>query len=796
MIETAKETAADQFCGKVLNHTQDGDSFFFQFDTGVLLKLTVVRNSVFRFRYTTTGKFENDFSYAISKDHIRGYNQLKFEERFDSFMISSEKLNCLLYKENGKIIMYNQSGELLCEDEKGFHYEENKEFGGNIVKMSKKVQENECYYGMGDKPTHLNIKGKRFENWGTDQYGFQKDQGPLYKNIPFYIGLHHGKAYGIFFDNSFRTHFDFAGERRNVTSFWADGGEMNYYFIHGPEMLQVVERYTDLTGRPELPPLWALGYHQCKWSYYPESKVREITDTMRKHKIPCDCIYLDIDYMDGFRCFTWDKEKFPAPAKMVKELGEQGFKTIVIIDPGIKVDPNYFVFKEAMEKDYFCKRADGPYMKGKVWPDDCYFPDFTNPEVRNWWAGLYKELIGEIGVKGVWNDMNEPAIFEVESKTFPNDVRHDYDGNPCSHRKAHNIYGMQMAQATFDGVKKYAYPQRPFIITRSAYSGAQRFTSTWTGDNIASWEHLWVANVQCQRSAISGFSFIGSDIGGFTERPTAELFVRWIQLGVFHAFCRVHSSGHHGDQEPWSFGTEALDIFRKFIELRYKLLPYIYTTFWQYSNEGTPMLRPIAFIDQHDPETHYRTDEFMLGDHILLCPIQEPNAKGRRMYLPRGNWYNFWTDELVQGGKEVWVNADLDSMPIFIKTGSVLPNYQVMQYVGETDTCELTLHVYYSEGKSKSLLYEDSGDGYDYQKGIFSLKHFTQVSNHKHVSVVQNSQGKYQTSYNKCKLQFHGLPFEIKAVKINNTEVDLATILVNENCLEIDSDFVEVTIME
>ena len=381
----------------------------------------------------------------------------------------------------------------------------------------------------------------------------------------------------FFFDNTFKAHFDFGSERRSVTSFWAEGGEMNYYFIFGPELIDVTRRYTQLTGTPELPPLWSLGYQQSKWRYYPHTKVKEVTNKLRSNLIPCDAIYLDIDYMDGFRCFTWDKEKFPEPKAMISELKKNGFKTVVIIDPGIKIDENYAVYNEAIENNYFCRRADGPFMKGKVWPGDCYFPDFTNPKVRKWWSGLFQELIEEIGVRGVWNDMNEPALFEINGKTFPDDVRHDFDGNPCSHRKAHNVYGMQMARATFKGVKKYNSGQRPLVITRSAYSGAQRYASAWTGDNIASWEHLWIATMQCQRMSTSGFSFVGSDIGGFIDHPTPELFVRWMQLAVFHPFFRTHISGDHGEQEPWAFGEAALKIVRTYIVLRDTLVPYIYT---------------------------------------------------------------------------------------------------------------------------------------------------------------------------------------------------------------------------
>ena len=519
ITNTELENKGNQFPSKIIGFEKDVDKLYFSTDNDVILQLTVVRDSLLRFRYTTVGNFDNDFSYAITKYASTGYNKLEIEENEDCYIVITSKLRCEISKESLRISLFDvKDGVLINEDEIGFHWEESYQYGGNIVKMSKVSNDGESYYGLGDKPNHLNLKGKRYNNWVTDSYAYGKDTDPIYKAIPFYTGLHHDKAYGIFFDNTFQTYFDFAQERRNVTSFWAQGGEMNYYFFYGPKMSDVVESYTDLTGKPhELPPLWALGFHQCKWSYYPESKVKEITSTFRKLKIPCDAIYLDIDYMDGFRCFTWNKEYFPDPKGMVKELKEQGFKTVAIIDPGIKIDKDYSVFKEALEKDYFCKRADGPYMKGKVWPGECYFPDFTNPEVRDWWSGLFKELIEEIGIKGVWNDMNEPAVMEVPNKTFPDDVRHDYDGNPCSHKKAHNIYGMQMARATYQGLKKYSYPKRPFVITRAAYSGTQRYTSTWTGDNVATWEHLWIANIQAQRLAMSGFSFAGSDIGGFAE---------------------------------------------------------------------------------------------------------------------------------------------------------------------------------------------------------------------------------------------------------------------------------------
>ena len=794
IVNTELEQKGNLFPSEIINYKKDVDTLHFSTKNGVALQVTVVRDSVIRFRFSTTGKFENDFSYGITIHASRGYSFLDVTEDKIHYIITTSKLICKVEKLSLQVSLFDAiDNKLINEDEIGFHWEECYEHGGDIVKMSKACQKAESFYGLGDKPVDVNLKGKRFENWATDSYAFGKNTDPIYKAIPFYTAIQDNKAYGVFFDNTFKTSFDFAHERRNVTSFWAQGGEMNYYFIYGPQMEDVVKNYTDLTGKPHaLPPLWALGFHQCKWSYYPESNVKEITKTFRDLKIPCDAIYLDIDYMDGFRCFTWDKKYFPDPKRMVKELEDDGFKTVVIIDPGIKIDLDYAVFKEGLDKDYFCKRADGPYMKGKVWPGECYFPDYTKPEVREWWSGLFKELIEDIGVKGVWNDMNEPAVMDVPNKSFPDDVRHDYDGNPCSHRKAHNIYGTQMARATYHGLKKYAYPKRPFVITRSAYSGAQRYTSTWMGDNVATWEHLAIANNQAQRMAMSGFSFAGSDIGGFAEQPQGELFARWIQLGVFHAFCRVHSSGDHGDQEPWVFGEEITDIVRKFVELRYQLLPYLYTAFWKYINDGTPILKSLVLYDQEDTATHYRSDEFVYGEQILICPIQEQNAKGRRMYIPRGKWYNFWTNEVVLGGKEMWVDADLDSMPIFIKEGAVLPKYPVQQYVGEKKFDEITLDVYYKKGKESSQLYDDAHDGYDYKKGRFSLRTFKLTGKKKELILQQHKSGEFNADYRKFHIVFHNLPFDITSIQIDNVEIELEPINTSKNqSITIDKEFTE-----
>ncbi|RMG69486.1 MAG: DUF4968 domain-containing protein [Bacteroidetes bacterium] len=781
----------EQFPGQLVRWEQEGQILTFFCDNLVMLRVHVLREDMLRFRFATEGYFPRDFSYAIDPAFQPAETKVKIKEREAYISLATASLECRIARQGLHTQILDREGRLLCGDDKGFHFQES-DFGGNLVFMSKLSQAEESYFGLGDKSSHLNLRGSRMENWATDCFGYGPQTDPLYRAIPFYYSLHEGQAYGIFFDNSFRTFFDFAAEREEATSFWAHGGEMNYYFIYGPELMQVAERYALLTGRPELPPLWALGFHQSKWSYYPESRVRELAATFRAHQIPCDALYLDIDYMDGYRCFTWNGTHFPDPGGMIRDLEQDGFRTVVIIDPGIKIDPDYEVFQQGLAQEAFLRRPDGPYVKGKVWPGECFFPDFTDPEVRSWWASLFRDLIRKEGVHGVWNDMNEPAIFDVESRTMVSDVRHDYDGNPCSHRKGHNVYGMQMSRASYEGVKAFGYPRRPVMITRASYAGGQRFASVWTGDNIASWEHLQLANTQCQRLSVSGFSFCGSDIGGFNDLPDGELFVRWLQTGIFHPLCRVHSIGYNDtgneavddasvaanmadgkprDQEPWSYGEPFTSIARETINLRYQLLPYLYTTFWQYVQRGTPFLRPLSFVDQHDPETTHRLEEFMVGDHLLVCPISEPGAEGRYLYLPRGYWYDYRSDQPIPGEQEIWTDTTLAEIPLYVRAGAVLPMGPVRQHTGERPEAPLDLHLYHGTQPQTSELYLDAGDGYDYEREGYSLRTFAYEGDSRSLKLDQQHAGGYVPPFARFRIFIHGLPFRVSRCRVDGKPI-------------------------
>src|ERR1700761_1480134 len=779
-----------KYLGMPVGAEQKGNKFFFT-DGDAKVEVTIVTDEIIRVRLAPHSVFLDEFSYAVPKLEKKA-SVFSLHEDENEYIVSTNTVNCHVRKKDFFISFSDNQNHVTSCDAVPMHWEANVKFGGYYVYCTKECHAEESFFGMGDKPTEFNLRGKRLKNWNTDAYSFAWNQDPLYRSIPFYISLQEGIAHGIFFDNTFKAEFDFGAEDPTKTSFWAEGGELQYYYIHGPHMMDVVKRYHILTGTHPMPPLWALGYHQCRWSYYPESKVRMVTKTFREQKIPCDGIYLDIDYMDGYRCFTWNRKYFPDPKKMIKELTDQGFKTVVIIDPGIRVDDNYSVFKEGKENKYFCRRCDDYFMEGHVWPGRCQFPDFTNPEVREWWGNLFDELV-QLGVAGVWNDMNEPAVFG--SGTFPDDVRHQFDGQRGSHRKAHNVYGMQMVRSTYEGLRKIMKNKRPFTITRAGYAGVQRFSSVWTGDNVASWEHLQLGNIMCQRLSMSGISFCGTDIGGFSGEPDGELFTRWIQMGTFSPFMRAHSAGDTKEREPWSFGDPFTTINRKFIELRYRLIPYLYSIFWEHHRYGFPILRAIVMQQQGVLLNHFRQDECTYGDKILVCPILGPGQTSRRVYLPKGKWYNFWNHELVEGGKELVVLTPLDTMPIFVKAGSVIPEYPVMQYVGEKEIEEVKLNVYYSDIEANSFLFEDYGETFAYEQDIYLEKKFVVKGKENKLTIQQSMEGLYTPRYENYHFNIVGLPFKATRVIADNNEIKDFTISADKSVqLKLRKNFTQLVI--
>ncbi|MBI1806327.1 MAG: DUF4968 domain-containing protein [Ignavibacteria bacterium] len=392
------------------------------------IQITVLSPDVIRVRVSTDGHFQPDSSWAVIRQTL-GNQSFSVTETKNELKLSTTRLIVRINRAPCRMIFCDTLGTVINQDEpsKGICWASPGEVG-----VWKTMPENELYYGFGEKAGSLLKNGKMMSMWNSDIPAYRADTDPLYETIPFFYGIRDGNAYGIFLDNTYFSWFNMGKEHPAQYSFGANGGELNYYFIAGPKPIDVLKKFSALVGTMPLPPRWALGYQQCRWSYYPESRVREIASNFRTKHIPCDVIYLDIHYMDGYRCFTWDKQRFPDPKTMVSDLAKDGFKMVVIIDPGIKNDSSYWVYNQGLKGDHFMKYPDGRYFIGPVWPGPCVFPDFTRSETRSWWGSLYKELV-ETGVKGFWNDMNEPSVFEVPTKTFDLTVVHDDYGLKTDH---------------------------------------------------------------------------------------------------------------------------------------------------------------------------------------------------------------------------------------------------------------------------------------------------------------------------------------------------------------------------
>lgn len=636
------------------------------------------------------------------------------------------------------------------EGDRLFAREESIYVSGDRIVVTRSLPAGEHVYGLGEKTGYLDKRGRQYEMWATDQ-GVMVHTDPLYQSIPFYIGLREGQAHGLFVDCMARNFFDMGAlDPADTCTVTVLSPVYDSYVFAGPDMRDVVQRYADVTGRMELPPLWSLGYHQCRYSYYPESRVREIAAGFRARQIPCDTLWLDIDYMDAYRVFTWDLERFPTPGQMIHDLAGQGYKVVPIVDPGVKVDEGFPIYQEGVANGYFCKNPDGSVFVGKVWPGPSAFPDFMQAATRRWWGDRHKEAYLGNGIAGIWNDMNEPANQkrnELYEKTLPHYVLQGEEGRQAPHKDVHNSYGFRMSQATFEGLKRHRPDRRPFVLTRSGYAGIQRYAAVWTGDNYSWWEGLADALPMCLGMGLSGVAYVGSDVGGFGENPSGELFARWMQFAALSPFCRSHTAKGNRDQEPWSFGPAVEAVSKQYIELRYRLLPYLYTLFEESSRTGLPVMRPLMLEHQADPETWHIGDQYLLGRDLLVAPVYQPGVTRRLVYLPEGVWYDFWTGERHEGKQYVVRTTPLDIMPMYVRAGAVIPMWPVMQHVGEADVSKLTLHVYAGEGSF--TLYEDAGDGY----GGCSRTPVTVTGDR---VTIGASAGDFQPTWTEIELVLHG----------------------------------------
>jgi alpha-glucosidase len=733
------------------------------------VRLDIVAHDCVRVRLAPDGLFEDEFSWAV----VNGSRPSVHWELHtsDSLLVAATaQLRVKIHFYPCRIEFCTQDGDLINSDDGG----KGMGWDGEQVRCWKQLPPEEHYYGFGEKTGPFDKRGTSMEMWNSDIPGYRAYADPIYVSIPFFVGLKNGRAYGIYFDNVHRTTFDMGVESRSYYSFGADGGELDYYFLYGPHPKKVIRGYSELVGRLPLPPRWSLGYQQCRWSYFPESRVREIAETFRQRRIPCDVIYLDIDYMDDFRCFTWDRDRFPNPQRMLDDLSAQGFQTVVIIDPGIREDAGYWVYEEGLKGDHFCRLSSGELYVGRVWPGASVFPDFTRSETRAWWGSLHEEMMA-LGIKGFWNDMNEPASWSGPGGTFPPEVIHDNEGRPVTHPACHNVYGMQMARATYEGCRRLRPDRRPFVLTRAGFAGLQRYTALWTGDNTASWDDLRMSLPMMQNIGVSGQPFVGADIGGFGGTPSAELFTRWLQVGIFYGLCRTHTVTGSADQEPWSFGEEHEELNRQAIEVRYRLLPYVYSTFYEASQTGLPVMRPKWLEFPEEQRVYHHDAEFMFGEHLLVAPVLWPGITERQLYLPQGDWYDFWTGKQYPGGTDIFVPVDLSTIPLFARAGAIIPMQEVVQYTDERPLDPLVLAIFPCE-RSTYTFYEDDGISFEYADGQYALVTYTcEKKDEEVIFHVGERRGDYRPEERSYLLQIHNVDEEPVTVERNGNRLDCSS---------------------
>jgi alpha-glucosidase len=689
-------------------------------DDGLQMEVTALNEDVLRVRISPRDKTAEDASWVVPTELRARTLNIRPTQSAGVTEFRTEHLNVRIESAPLRLTVADSNGHLISADAP----ERAVEIAGETFTLRKRLPEAEHYFGLGDKTGPLDRRGETFVNWNSDSYGFGESTDPIYKSIPFFMGVG-GPAgsYGIFLDNTFRTWFDFGHKEPQTLAFGSPGGPIDYYLIYGPSTSQVIERYTELTGRPPLPPLWALGFQQSRYSYMSAAEVKSIASKMRSERLPADVIYMDIDYQDRNRPFTTNSQSFPDIPGLAKDLRGMGFRLIAITDMHIAAaaGQGYKPYDSGMTGDHFIKGPSGSLYVGEVWPGPSVFPDFTRSETRDWWGTLYQGFLSD-GIAGFWNDMNEPAVFKTASKTMPLDNLHriaepGFAPRTATHAEIHNIYGMENSRATYDGLRRLAPDERAYVLTRASFAGGQRYAATWTGDNTSSWNHLKLSVSMLLNLGLSGFAYSGTDVGGFIGAPSADLMTRWIEIAAFTPYFRAHSAKDTPRKEPWVDGPRHTDIRRKFIDERYRLLPYLYALADENSRSGAPLMRPVFYqFPQMLESPCDQSTTFLLGEALLVTP--SPDLESPAPYqacLPQGVWYDYWSGEkkvsspAADNGSAQRLNItpNIASLPVFIRAGSIIPRQPLVQSTAETPAGPLTLDVYPGENCHGTLYLDD-----------------------------------------------------------------------------------------
>lgn len=734
--------------------------------SGASVEITTLRPDVIRVRVGRNHTLPEDASWAVLPAARTSTSTVEADSSAQAVGFHTTMLRVSLDRKSGTLRVTDLEGHLLQQDMRPVEYH------GSSFRLYKTMQPDEHFFGLGDKTGSLDRRNQAFTDWNTDAFGFQESTDPIYKSIPFFISFNEGRALGVLFDNTFRASFDFGKEMVNAYSFGAPDGPLDYYLFYGPTPRKVVETYAWLTGFTPLPPLWSLGFQQSRYSYYPETRVVAVADRLREDRIPSDALYLDIDYQKENRPFTVDEVRFPHFPAMIEELAKKHFHVVAITDLHIAHLPGagYAPYDTGTAGDHFVKNPDGSIYVAPVWPGPAVFPDFTQSQSRAWWGTLYDHFYKE-GIAGFWNDMNEPAVFKTPTKTMPDTVQHRIDEpgfkpRTATHLEIHNVFGMQNTRATYEGLLKLKPDQRPFVLTRASYAGGQRYAATWTGDNSSTWNHLRMTTPMLLNLGLSGFGMSGADVGGFAGTPQPGLLTKWLEMGTFQPIDRDHTAKGTGDQEPWVHGTTQEAIRKRYIEERYRLMPYLYTTAEEMSRTGLPIVRPLFLDFPHATPDGHPIDldaggEFLFGPDLLVAPAPYPDELDPyELKLPPGNWYDYWTGRLAaqvtttstrdaeqplavtpadsqrtQTAKEMvaepiaseahplMITPTLETLPVYVRGGAIVPIQPLVQSTEEKPDGPLTLRVYVpapaQAADCRGSLYLDDGISFAFRQGQF-----------------------------------------------------------------------------
>jgi alpha-glucosidase len=761
-FRNSKTLKASEKAGNIIRveQTSKGGHFYFK---DLELEVSFLRDDFVRVDWKPSVP---PIPYAIARNDWSTV-EITFQQQDDCWVVSSAVLKVNV-KADGSLKFQDANGITLREElPPKRQVRVSPRFKNEGWVHQAKLRPDEHIYGLGERAAPFNLRSdpnRSYRMWNSDWPGiYGSGDDPLYLCIPVYMSLYQGGSYLIFYENSYPATFSF----KDVATVDLEGGSLRYYLTFGsPDRL--LERYTELTGRPPLPPHWALGYHQSRWGYETEEEVRKTAVGFKTHNLPLNAIHLDIDCQENFRAFSIDPNRFPKLTEFSKELAEWGVRLIAINSPGIKADRKNKLFEEGRAQDIFCKYPNGKPVLAPVWSGWCAFPDFTNPQARHWWSRQYEYLL-DLGITGFWHDMNEPAVLVLwGDRTLPAyDTLHFMEGRGGNHREAHNIYGFLQAKAGYESLREYRPEQRPFIVARAGWAGLQRYAWTWTGDIVTSWKGLRQTIPTVLGMGLSGIPYTGPDIGGFKGDPSSELYLRWFQMACFLTFCRTHCADNAKPRTPWSYGEEALNIIREFLHLRYRLLPYFYTLAWEATLTGHSPVRPLFWIERNNQNLWNVEDAFLLGNALLVYPIVEKGATSRKVTLPQGYWYNFWNDSLIEGANQIEMAAPLEKIPLLVKAGSILP-----MEVEE----KLILHLYPpEEGNCQGQVYTDAGDGY----GNWRVDEFHLSRDDKSLELTWQQQGEYPFPYKEVQLHLHG--FELQEAWIDGKSVSS-----QENRLDVD----------